>query len=73
MTGHFDFRYDGDEPRCRVRHDFPHVVLRIEAAVPDAVVFSLGRVRRTVADVVADERLGAPRADLRQLRIFLDQ
>ena len=72
MAGHFDFRHDGHEARRRIRHDFPHVVLRIEAAVLDAVVFSLGRLRSTVADVMADQRLGAPRADVRQLRILLD-
>ncbi len=68
VARHLDLGHDLHEPRPRVLHDLPHVVLRVEAAVAHAVV-ALGR---RVVGRVADERLRAPRAHGGQPRVFLD-
>ena len=58
MARHFDFRNDGDVALGGVFHDVANLILRVEAAV------SRGRSDHM--------RRRAPRADLGELRIFLD-
>ena len=63
MTRHLNLGHDRHEPLRRERHHLADLILRVVAAVRDAVV------RALVAH--ADRRI-APRADARQPRVFLD-
>ena len=69
VAGHLDLGHHGHVPLGRVGDDVPHLLLRVEAAVTDAVESLRDG---TVAAELADHRAGPPRTDLRQLGVPAD-
>lgn len=67
VTGHFNFRNDGDVPRRRIGEHLPDVIRRVKPAVP-----AIRAVGGRGFWVQTESNTRPPGADLRQERIFID-